>query len=229
MLEITINAFNGGLGTEKYKLTVSDSDQIKEEYAKNYFVRESEKFLADFLNLKITSDNYYNNMRYLINNCYVGYYNCEKAKIEKTPFSFQAAAIADNEKRIENIKINEKNISKINTACKVANGKATTRLLNYSDIFEIASEIINYLRNDLELTKKELFNIVIEYDNSEKLPKAYKYNATGTQATFTFDKAGNIILTKVFRDTINKYTDKKYRYIFTEQAKKAILINLSTR
>ena len=75
-------------------------------------------------------------------------------------------------------------LNALEAALKEANGRATARTLDVDDI-------IKYLRGymyRLDITKKALTGTeVTEHASMEQLPRAYKWNADSTKATFVFD------------------------------------------
>ena len=221
MMEFYVKVFNGKIGLQKYRIETEKATDT--EIAIKRFTEEAEKILDRFLKLEFTEEQYYERLDYARKHTYCGNsIHSSGSVIMELKFCFTPFEYVETDKT-ENIKINKANIYKIASACKKANGRATTRTLDYGNIYVIAADIVHHLRQNLGLTKKECAGITVLYSPNEKMARAYTFNAMGTKARFLFNNNGEIILEKVWRDDIKKYSNYKYEYGFTEIAKLRII------
>ena len=83
----------------------------------------------------------------------------------------------------------------------IANGKATDRILYFSDIINFIKNVTNKLSH--YLTKKEQNNIVLNLSNYNRkdFPKSYKYKPQETTAKFMV-KNGKVYLMELKREFV---------------------------
>lgn len=115
------------------------------------------------------------------------------------------------------IKINEKNIQKLEEALTQANGKCKERLVHAEDVYKAVDRILE----KFNIPKSRMEGIQIRVDlNAQSKPHAYKYAMYSTFFTIEFSKA-DAYLVNCERD----YTEERFPFRvinFPDSAKEAI-------
>lgn len=116
--------------------------------------------------------------------------------------------------------VKESNMKKINEMIKKAEGRATTRTIEYKDI----AYNIEDIEKTLGIPKKDMIGIVAYVDsNAQNFPNAYKYTPYSTQYTLE-RKASGWDLVAVKRGRTER-RNRKFRLVLTDVAKEAIIIS----
>lgn len=123
--------------------------------------------------------------------------------------------------KILNIVIKESNKERIEAEIKLAEGKATVRKLEFSDIIKT----IERVEKKLDISKKSMTGIKIFVDvNAQPFPNAYKYIPDSTHFSAIKTKTGWNLL-DIERDRCRDGYGKRVEMILTDEAKKEILKN----
>lgn len=119
------------------------------------------------------------------------------------------------------IVIKDTNKEKIEKAIKEAEGRATSRTIDY----DIVKEVCDDVTKTLNLSGKFLDGTQIEVDYfAEKMPRSYKYAAHSTQFVAKFySNAWHIIDVK--RDYLTNSSYKAIHVILSDSAKEGIMRN----
>lgn len=119
---------------------------------------------------------------------------------------------------MKDINFTSNNLEKIEAAIKEAEGKARKGKIDVNDI----KDAIEYIEKKLGIAKKDMIGIAVDVDlNARTLPNSYKYTAESTHFCLIRKKSCWCI-TRIYRGEVSR-PEKKYEFLFTEQAKQAII------
>lgn len=114
--------------------------------------------------------------------------------------------------------IKEANRKKIEAMIKAAEGRATTRTINFASILLS----INCIEEELAIPKKHMVGITASVDyNAQNFPNAYKYTPYSTHFTVKRKSSGWDLIA-VSRD-ITRRENQRFKLTLTEEAREALI------
>lgn len=119
--------------------------------------------------------------------------------------------------------VKESNHEKIEKILNEAQGKARTRLVDYSDIERTIKRETNLLMNKYIVPKKALKGLRVRYmPDADSFPKAYKYTPEATYFIVEYGSNGKAALVGCGRDSADRA--KEYRKVISVPEKLKIAI-----
>lgn len=118
------------------------------------------------------------------------------------------------------MKINIDNTEKLTAAIKEAEGKATARTIEATQIQYTLHEI------EAGIAKKKMSGTLVHYTGAEHFPNAYKYRPESTH-WIAENINGKWYVVAIYRDTCPNRSSYNTEVEYSETAKQAILENAS--